>query len=312
MPRKTLAVIVAAGVVAAIIAVVLVGLDSGPKGLNVVLISIDTCRADHLGPYDATRSLTPHIDAFAAGATVFENCVSAVPLTLPSHTTMLTGLIPLAHGAHQNGVMISPDLLTLPEILHQRGYATGAVVSHLVLGKQFLIDQGFDTYDDEMSQPGPMPGERRGARTSALAGEWLAQRAAGDQPLFLFAHYFDPHDPYQAPPEFADRFGPSDAEQYAAEIAYVDQCIGQLFDQLKRLGIYDSSLIIVTGDHGEMLGEHGELDHGYYVYESAIKVPLIVKLPGLRDARRVTDVVGMVDVTPTVCSVVGASPPDGI
>ena len=288
------------------------GNDSdAPRQPNVILISIDTCRADHLGCYDSTSKLTPNIDRFAAGATVFTNTVSAVPLTLPSHATMLTGKIPLGHGVHGNGLFVPSEHLTLPEILREEGYDTGAIVSAVVLHRRHGLKQGFETYHDQLVEAGGRRPEIHAETTSNLAAGWI-QKRINDQPFFLFLHYFDPHEPYRAPGGFAERYGPSDAEQYAAEIAYTDQWIGKLFDSLKRSGLYESSLIIVTSDHGEMLGDHGEIDHGFFVYDPAIKVPLIVKLPGQREGRRVGGTAGLVDITPTVCSVVGATPPDGI
>ena len=285
----------------------------GPESdtTHIVLISIDTCRADHLGCYGSTADLTPNIDRFARSATLFEKCVSPVPLTLPAHASMMTGRIPPAHGAHQNAVLVRSAERTLAEVLSDEGYITGAVVSHLVMSKPFGLDQGFDTYLDKMGDSGAVDGERRGEVTSDLAATWL-RRNVTKGPSFLFVHYFDPHEPYFAPPAFSKRFGPSDAEQYAAEVAYVDHCVGKLLASLKDQGIYDSSLIIVTADHGEMLGEHGERDHSYFIYESAIKVPLIVKLPGQRQPRRVADVVGLVDIMPTVCSLLGFEPPKDI
>ena len=303
----SVALIVAAG--AAYLIPRLTGADKAPAP-HVIVISIDTCRADYLGCYNPSKALTPHIDRFAETATLFGNAVAPVPLTLPSHTSMLTGQIPLAHGVHQNASFVREDLVTLPEILADQGYTTGAIISHLVLGRAFGLDQGFGTYNDRMIEGGAVQGERRGEATSDLASIWL-QRNAGAGPMFLLVHYFDPHEPYQAPSEFADRFGPDDAQQYAAEIAYVDAAVGKVLETLKKLDIYESSLIIITADHGEMLGDHGERDHGYFLYESAIKVPLIIKLPGQRVARRTDEVVGLIDITPTVCSAVGVdSPPD--
>ena len=278
---------------------------------HVILISIDTCRADHLGCYDSAKDLTPNIDRFARKATVLANCVAPTPLTVPSHATMLTGRIPLAHGVHKNAPRVDPAEVTLAEILRDRGYATGAVVSHVVLSRPFGLDQGFGVYLDQMGDSGAVEGERRGEATSALAVNWLRRNTTAG-PAFLFVHYFDPHEPYLASGEFAKRHEPGQAGQYAAEIAYVDHCIGRLLEALRKLDIYDSSLIILTGDHGEMLGEHGEGDHGYFIYESAIKVPLIVKLPQQRTSRRVEDIVGLVDIMPTVCSALGIEPPPDI
>ena len=286
-------------------------LAPAPQRPNVILISIDTCRADHLGCYDPANPLTPTIDRFAETATLFANAVAPVPLTLPSHASMLTGKIPLVHGTHVNGVLVSAKNVTLAEVLSEAGYDTGAIVSAIVLDRRQGLDQGFGTYNDRLVEAGAPRTERHARTTSQTAMHWLSQRS-GQRPFFLFLHYFDPHEPYLAPEGYADRFGPEDAQQYAAEVAYVDHYIGQVLDRIKELGLYESSLIIITSDHGEMLGEHGEIDHGYFIYEPAIKVPLIVKLPGQRQPQRVEDAVGLVDIVPTVCSAVGAEPPADI
>ena len=282
-----------------------------PQKPNVILISIDTCRADHLGCYDPARSLTPNIDRFAETATLYANAVAPAPLTLPSHTSMLTGKIPLVHGTHVNGVLVSSENVTLAEVLGQAGYDTGAIVSAIVLDRRQGLDQGFQTYNDRLVEAGAPRTERHARTTSQAAMGWLDQRV-NQQPFFLFLHYFDPHDPYRAPEGYAERFGPEDAQQYAAEVAYVDHYIGQVLDRIKELGLYESSLIIITADHGEMLGEHGEIDHGFFIYQPAIKVPLIVKLPGQRQPRRVDEAVGLVDIVPTVCSAAGVEPPANI
>ena len=311
MPVSRNAVLrVASAVLLAAAAVFYVALQfqSPDRAPNVIIISLDTTRADHLGCYNPDRQLTPNLDALAASSTVFVNCVAPVPLTLPSHTAMMTGKIPLANGIHQNGEVVSAANETLAEVLREQGYTTAAFVSQAVLARQHKLDQGFDLYDDMIPDDSEIPGQRRGQTITDLAGGWVAQQGPRGS-FFLFAHYFDAHEPYRAPAEWADRFGPSDAEQYAAEIAYQDACVGDLLGRLKSLGLYDSSLIIVVGDHGEMLGDHGERDHGFFLYESAIKVPLIIKLPGQREGRRVEDIAAVADVTPTVCSVLGVDPP---
>ena len=285
--------------------------EQAPAQPDVILISIDTCRADHLGCYNPASKLTPNIDRFAETATVFENAVSPVPLTLPSHASMLTGKIPLVHGVHGNGLFVSSDHVTLAEILRGEGYDTGAIVSAIVLHRRHGLKQGFATYNDQMFEAGGIRTELHAETTTGLAVNRLHQRVNG-RPLFLFAHYFDPHEPYRAPGGFAERFASDSAQQYAAEVAYVDHWIGRLLDGLRQMDLFDSSLIIVTADHGEMLGEHGEIDHGYFIYDPAIKTPLIVKLPGQRRGRRVDGAAGLVDIVPTVCSVAGAELPEGI
>ena len=277
---------------------------SAPARPNVIVISIDTCRADHLGCYNSERAVTPNIDILAQHATLFENVVAPTPLTLPSHTSMLTGRIPLAHGVHDNGQIVPAANQTLAEILAGDGYATAAFVSSAVLGRQFGLDQGFAAYVDTMGMGGVMQEERAADQTARRAIDWLARRDPS-KPFFLFVHFYDAHTPYEPPEPYASQA----PHPYAGEIAFVDANIGRLLGALEDEGIYDSSVVIVAGDHGEMLGEHGEGDHGYFIYESAIKVPLIIKHPGQRAGRRVQPLVGLVDVLPSVCSIVGATPP---
>jgi len=283
----------------------------GPAKPNIVLISIDTCRADFLSCYDSSRKTTPGIGAFARTATLFENAVSPVPITTPAHSSMLTGCIPPVHGVRRNRAHLAGSITTLAEMLKPHGYTTGAIVSAFVLDRQFGLDQGFDSYDDRFRTPGGGVDaeERVGEGASAAAIEWLRRQKDGDK-FFLFLHYFDPHWPYEAPEPFASRF----EEAYAAEVAYTDHCVGQVLAELGRLRLFEDALVIMTADHGEMLGEHGERTHRFFIYESAVKVPLIVKLPGQREARRVEDVVGLVDLVPTVCSLAGLPEPnvDGI
>jgi tetratricopeptide (TPR) repeat protein len=190
----------------------------------------------------------------------------------------------------------------LAEILGANGYSTGAVIGGFVLDSEFGLDQGFDTYNDQFEQaiPSPFGYQRRGAEVSHLAVEWLDIHQA--EKFFLFLHYYDPHAEYEPPEPFATEF--SD-DLYAGEIAYTDFCIARVVRKLKELGLYDSSLIIITSDHGEMLGEHGENTHTYFIYQSAIKVPLIFKIPGKARRRVVEDLTGIVDIVPTVCSLLG-------
>lgn len=277
---------------------------------HVVLISIDTCRADHLGCYGDTRGVTPRIDAFAREAVRFANVVSPVPMTLPAHASLLTGTNPPRHGSHDNlNYRVSADNVTLAEVLHEHGFTCGAVVSASVLDARFGLDQGFDTYDDafEDAHKAVNITERRADETSRVAIEWLRRRR--DQPFFLLLHYYDPHDPYEPPEPYASRFG---AAPYAGEIAWVDECIGRVLDELRALDLYDSTLVVITADHGEMLGEHGERTHSYFIYQAALRVPLIVRLPGQSEGRVVDGLTGLVDVVPTICGLLGIELPSGV
>jgi len=284
--------------------------SASSKRPNVVLISIDTCRADYLGCYGYPRQITPNIDRLARESTLFANAYTPIPMTLPAHASMLTGTIPPYHGVRDNiDYKLSRSDVTLAEILSRKRFVTGAVISAFVLDSQFGLDQGFDYYNDRFEQPFQTLdiSERRGEEASRFALEWLDKHK--DKRFFLFLHYYDPHTAYVPPEPFASEFEDS---PYAGEIAYTDYCIGKVLAKLKDLGLYDSTLIIVVGDHGEMLGEHGESDHMYFIYQSAIKVPLIFKLPGRHEVRKVEDPVGIIDIVPTVCSTLGIRAPERV
>jgi len=297
---------------AALVLLVAVALPScsgliDPPIRNVILISIDTCRADYLSCYGYPRKTTPNIDAIADKATLFENVISPVPVTLPSHCSMMTGTIPPHHGVHDNNnYWLNRSNVTLAEVLADNGFATAAFVSAFVLDSQFALDQGFDTYYDhfDLQLDGLEASERRADQTTRLALDWLDNHK--DDKFFLFVHYYDPHTDYEPPEPFASKFSDN---LYAGEIAYTDHYIARVIEKLKSLAIFDSSLIIITSDHGEMLGDHGEDEHGYFIYQSALKVPLIFKLPGCHKPQRIKDPVGLVDIAPTVCSLLGIDPP---
>ena len=277
---------------------------------HVVLISIDTCRADHLGCYGYPYPTTPNLDALAAESVLFENAYSPVPLTLPAHTSMLTGTIPPRHGVHDNNDYRMGDFnVTLAEILRKEGFATAAVVGAVVLDSPLGLDQGFDTYIDGFSGNNSATGrpERLAEDVSRHGMRWL--EAHRNDRAFLFLHYFDPHATYDPPEPYKTQFK---KWPYDGEIAYTDHCIGLVIQKLKDQGVYDSTLLIVTSDHGEMLGEHGEKTHGYFIYQSALRVPLILKLPGQHGAMRLKDTVGLIDIVPTVCELLDVALPKGL
>jgi tetratricopeptide (TPR) repeat protein len=235
---------------------------------------------------------------------------------------MMTGTIPPTHGIHDNlNYTLGDSNVTLAEMLQAKGYTTGGIISTYVLEDTFGLDQGFDTYDDEFDKTltGSAGAERRGGETSEHAIEWL--EANQDEDFFLFLHYYDPHSPYDPPDAykglFVSKASTDDMDEkvklsYAEEMAYTDHCIGQVVEKLKSLGLYDSTLLIITGDHGEAFKEHREMGHGYFIYQPSVQVPLIVKLPGKNTAKTVSEIAGLVDLTPTVCSLLGIEMPEHI
>ncbi|MCF7954952.1 MAG: sulfatase-like hydrolase/transferase [Phycisphaerae bacterium] len=277
---------------------------STPPIRHVVLISMDTIRADYLSCYGYEKETTPNIDALAAQGYLFRNTITPIPLTLPAHTSMLTGTIPPQHGKHDNIDFFDIPNTALPELLKKNGYQTAAFVGAQVLNARHGLKKGFDNYDDHFEEN---KGERRAEEVNKGAFEWLEKHS--DNPIFLFLHYYDPHAKYNPPEPFATKFKES---PYAGEIAYTDHCIGEVIAKLKSLGMYESTLIIVTGDHGEMLGEHGEDTHMYFIYQSAIKVPMIYKLPGSNTPQRIDDAAGIIDIVPTVCDLLDIEPPSPI
>jgi len=273
---------------------------------NLLLITLDTFRADRVGAYGGTGGLTPHLDALAARGTRFDAAWSTVPLTLPSHTTIMTGLLPVAHGMRQNGSGRLPDdVATLASVLAGAGFRTGAFVSAFVLNHRFGLDRGFATYDDEIPQaPGRLAGieaQRPGRDVVDRALSWLA--ADQGRPFFLWVHLFDAHAPYDPPEPYRSRFA---AAPYDGEIAETDEQVGRLLAALRESGAEATTLIVVAGDHGEALGEHGEPTHGMLLFEPTLRVPLIVVAPGeLASGGVVRTPVSLVDLAPTATSLLG-------
>jgi arylsulfatase A-like enzyme/Flp pilus assembly protein TadD len=265
----------------------------------VILVSIDTLRSDHLPAYGYRGIVTPNLDAFRADAVLFERAYSHSPLTLPSHATILTGLLPAAHGVRDNvGFRMKPGS-RLSAQLKTRGYATGAAVSAYVLRGATGISEGFDAYDDEIDRGSGNQSlgavQRPGAKTIDIAERWIGAHAA--QPFFYFLHLYEPHAPYDAPEPFRSRY----PKPYDAEVAYSDALLGQLVAFLKQQGIYDRALIVVLSDHGEGLGDHDEDEHGIFLYRESIQVPLLVKLPSRALAgTSVKTAVGLQDVAPLI------------
>jgi len=327
-----------------VLAALLAGCGSPEPPPNVVLVTIDTLRADHVGCYGHARPTTPVLDGVAAEGTRFDRCFSNVPITLPSHCSMMTGLYPIRHGVRDNARYqhLDGSHETLAEILRDAGWATAAVVSAFPLDARFGIAQGFDHYDDDVEEAyltrrtGDRPPEDEEARLlwerqrtafqrpAATATEralaWLEDRPR-DRPFFLWVHYFDPHDPYEAPPPYDRAFAPAGdgpfAEREAAydgEIRYTDEQVGRLLAGLAADGELDRSLLLITADHGEGLGQHlvdgrPDLYHGQSLFTEGLRVPLLLRWPGRVAAGRVVaDAVTHLDLLPTVLDLLGLAP----
>ncbi|MCP4900866.1 MAG: sulfatase, partial [bacterium] len=274
-----------------------------PMHPNVLLITVDTLRPDGLGwvvesDRDTQPRATPNIDVLAAQGLQFPAAFAPTPITLPSHTSMMTGLLPRRHGVRDNGQVVPLRLSTLAELLQNEGYRTGAFVSGYPLAAEFGLDQGFVTYDDSEGFRAEGTGrERRAWETTTAALEWLAgiKQGSVDVPWFLWIHYFDPHDPYEPP---AAHRQPGKHGAYYGEVASVDEAIGRLLKQARSLS--SELLTVFAGDHGEALGEHGESTHGFFLYQSTMAVPIIVHFPGIVEPGVGKAPGALVDLTPTV------------
>ncbi len=277
---------------------------------SVVLISIDTLRADHLAVYGYGAGRTPAIDTLARDGIVFEDVYSQCPLTLPAHASMLTGLLPPHHGVRDNmGFSLDPGRRPLAARFHAAGLDTGAAVSAYVLRRATGIAEGFDAYDDAIETDRASEAMADQQRDGAAAVESLARwiEARGGRRFFAFLHLYEPHAPYTPPPAYRDLALP-----YDGEIAYADELVGRFVDRLRAARLLDRAVVAVTSDHGEGLGDHGEKEHGFFVYRESVRVPLIVRLPGARRAgTRVSGVVAQVDVAATLLDLAGL-PFDGM
>jgi arylsulfatase A-like enzyme/Tfp pilus assembly protein PilF len=282
----------------------------GSSRLNVLLVTLDTTRADHIGCYGHASARTPTLDRLAAEGARFEQASSPAPITFAAHCSIFTGLYPFEHGARGNGDFYLTDrVATLATVLHKTGYRTAAFVSAFVLDRRYGLARGFDVYDDRLdtaagAQVIDIEAERRGDRTVSALSAWLdayaRDRAA---PFLVWLHLYDPHTPYAPPSPFREAF--VDAP-YDGEIAFDDALLGSLLDQLGRLGLRDQTLVVVVGDHGESLGDHGEETHSMFVYESAIRVPFIVWKPGLVPSGGVVrEPVRLTDVAPSILELAG-------
>lgn len=286
------------------------------SGWNVLLVSMDTVRRDHVHCYGRQQIDTPVVDELARRGVRFDQAVASMPMTLPSHACMLTGLTPPRHGARVNGMFrLDENATTLGECLQKRGYRTGAAVAAFVLDRRFGLNQGFDRYDDDMTTGRSSfefsYRERPADQVNEAATAWLRQNA--DKPFFMFVHYFDPHWPFQAPEPFGSRYKDNEHGDYDGEIAFTDYQLGKLLDVLDELGVRDRTLIIVTSDHGEGLDEHDEKTHSLLMYDTTLRVPLIFSGPSpFPQNRLVTRQVGLIDLMPTILDLLGVPVPPGL
>ncbi len=273
---------------------------------NLLLITIDTLRADRLSCYGSRFPRTPNIDGLSERGVLFARAFANTSTTLPSHANILLGTTPNHHGVHENlNFIIRPESLTLAEHLKENGYSTGAFVGAYPLDSRFGLSQGFDVYDDDYNRLHSVnlsSLERKAEAVVGAALEWLKDRAS---PWFLWIHCWDPHSPYDPPEPFKTQY---QDHPYEGEVAYVDLALGTLLDYLKESGLLDSTVIVLTGDHGESLGQHGEETHGFFAYNSSLWIPLIISTP--ETARgRVEDYVSHVDIFPTACDALGIKKP---
>jgi len=282
---------------------------AGQTRPNIILITIDTLRADYLGCYGNTRIPTPNLDALAAQGTIFDRAYCQAPMTPPSHASILTGTYPPTHGVRDfTSSGLRAGFPTLASILKRSGYNTAAFVSAYVLDSVWGFNQGFDYYYDHFEPKefqGVNPGnvQRKAGETITLANDWLSKKPR--TPYFLWVHLFDPHHDYNPPEPFHSRYA---SDLYGGEVAYADHELGRLFDALRANGDWDRSLIVAVSDHGEGRGEHEEYEHGFFLYEATLRIPLIVKLPkgATKQAPRIRDVVASVDIAPTIVQVAQA------
>jgi len=286
-------------------------------GFNLLLITLDTTRADHLGCYGYSAAGTPTIDRLARHGVRFANTTAPAPLTLPSHSTLLTGLEVPRHGVRNNGTFrLGPEHTTLAETLRTAGYRTGAFVGSFVLDSRYGLDQGFERYDDDVNSAGRDAEsgrfhERPADQVTDATLRWLEGEVDPREPFFAWVHYFDPHAPHDPPERFAEMH---EGRPYDGEVSFVDAEIGRILEHLSNRELLDRTLVVVTADHGEGLGDHGERSHSLLIYESTMHVPLIFSNPVLFDEEWVAELrlAGLVDLVPSTLGLLGIDAPEGL
>lgn len=289
---------------------------------NVIIVTFDTTRADHIGSYGKENAKTPVVDKLAADGVLYENAITSIPITLPSHSSMMTGKVPFSHGVRDNGLFkLAQEQETLAEVLKNNGYKTAAAIASFPLTSQFGIDQGFDYFNDHVTQKyEDIHGdktiakkqlffdERNSAQVNEAIMPWIEDNH--ESPFFVWFHYFDPHHPHEPPAPYNQEYI---NDLYQGEIAFSDESLGNVIAQLKRLGVYENTLIVFTSDHGEGNYEHNESTHSLLIYNSTLHVPLIVKYPNQDHANtRIPSRVGLIDIFPTVLNTLGIEINDDI
>src|ERR1700689_3178730 len=284
----------------------------GKSSPDVYLITIDTLRADHVGCYGYKQVETPALDGLAADGVRFTEAFTHSPITNTSHITILPGPLPSVHGVTDFGIPLAPEHVTAAELLKKQGYQTAAFIGAVILDSNTLapgLDRGFDFYDNFPAQTDTKERwgrvERRGMEVVEHAETWFDKHRTG--PHFVWVHLYDPHDPYEPPPPFSEKYKD---HLYYGEIAYADSAVAHWIAFLKKAGVYDNAIIVVTGDHGEGLGEHGEETHGLFLYDSTLHLPLILKIPGApHHGAVIAAQVRNTDIRPTILSAAGVAAP---
>ena len=283
---------------------------------NVLLVSIDTVRADYLRLYDAKGVETSNLEQLAKEGILFRKAISQIPYTLPSHTSLFTGLHPVAHGVRDNVEdILRKEIPTIAETFQKHGYNTAGFIGSMVLNRTTGLAKGFEYYDDFLSRAdvrGEDLGaiERRAQEVFYSFQNWQEKRTE-QKPFFAFLHFYDPHDPYEPPASFFPKEDTAQ-ERYKGEIRYVDHVLGNLFEFLRSKNLWDNTILVITSDHGEMLQEHGEIGHGYFLYQPALSVPLIFHVPNGKQGKEIPDIVQLVDVPSTLLELTGLPIPRGM
>lgn len=284
-----------------------VGKPARPDHPSVLLVTLDTTRADHVGAYGAKGAATPAFDRLANEGTLFIRATTVAPLTTPAHASLMTGLYPFRHGVRNNGRVSLPEsITTLAEVFAAKGYRTAAFVGAFPVSRTFGFAQGFQTFDDDFGddREGQVRSERTAGEVNGRALGWLS---SAKQPFFAWIHYYDAHEPYEPPAPFAARFARS---PYDGEIAYADSQLEQIIETLRKTGALDRTIVAVAGDHGEGLGEHGEFTHGLLIYEPMLHVPMVIRAPWtVATGGRRDDLVSLVDLAPTLAALAGVPAP---